>query len=1275
MDGFINTFPEDYDDDNNTDLTSYLTETIQKEGSGEQITSLTKYISEEEKSQHRSYPDEPVADLDPNLHIDDMPTLLYAEIRRKGIAGHHIKSMNTFYKQGIRQIITEIFKVDHPRLMNERNKTEEDKEIGYISFKVEFTNVNLKPPSTIKYKTRAPQMLTPNMARLKNLTYSAQLYVDAKISAQAFFKNGKIKVREESIKELRIASIPIMLRSDLCNLNNCSSDTLRELEEDPLNPGGYFIIKGGEWAVDSLENILINGFHVYKNMHLNEIARGDIISKPGDAYENSARMLLRYLNNGAITIELQTNKFEKLEIPFFLIFRAFGMTRDYDIINNIVYGVDNTDPITLHMLNILEKAFNTVDVKLWGPVKDSINSNEILLHIATKLNAYITGKTFEKDANAVKFQINDVLDKLDRFIFPHIGLDAQSRIRKLRFLGHLIHKLLRVEQEVLASSDRDNYKNKRIHTAGVSLAKTFKTQFNFSIIQEIRKHLVKDFKSTSFSQVPLADSVRLAINTQDLERALIQSITTGNKTITIKRNEISNRISSQQVYHKNDLNVKSILNNISTNNTSSSKQNERADEMRRVHPSMIGFVCISKSADTGEIVGMKKELACSASVCESFSSYAIKHILLHDIDILNLDDIEPDAVRSFTKVFVNNEWIGLCKNGFNIVHRYRMARRYDVINPFTTIIWEESINEIHFWTDVGRLLRPLVIVYNNLNDYIKAFRTSLDPNASDADKLEAKQVQFKQWIKLTKKHISGLRSGKLSIDDLRKDRIIEYISADEQLNTYLAYNLDILKEHVNDVLNQFTHCDIDQAVLGLVALGSPNANHTMPVRTTHFTNHKKGACGWFTLNWPYRIDKNMLLQYYCEYPIACTFSDSLTYPNGQNAIVAIQIYTGANQEDSSIINKASIDRGLFNGCRFYYEKTELEKGEVFGNIDFARTIDVKKDAVYEFIEDGFIKVGTVVKKGYVLISKYSKIPKPKDDGYLFVDKSVIYKSDEPSIVEEVIVPRNEEDIPVAKVKLRGIRTIQVGDKISSRSGNKNIVSVILPACDMPFSEDGLIPDIIINPDSVPTRMCIGQLMEVVMSEIALLKGSLINATVFKKTDIYSMISWLKTQGVLYAGHRRLYNGKYGNPIDTLIFIGNTYYQRQLKLVADESYAMNSGPTSALTRQPLEGKANSGGLRIGEMEKDVLSALGIARAMSGKLYRDSDYFKIAICRRCQERAIINENKAIYKCKKCRDLADICTVDSSWVANLLFSELQAMGLKLNFELEQFSYSKSE
>jgi len=1267
------------------DLSQYLIDELNKPidsyndisgGIDKKIAQHRRYVPIEEKEHHKEYPEELIGSIDSNLTVDDMPAILYAEIRKKGIAGHHIKSMNTFYRHGIRQIITELFKVEVGRLWNERNKTEEDKEVEYISFTVEFMKVNLKSPSTMKYKSKIPQMLTPNMSRLKNLTYSAQLYIDAKITANAYLKNGKIKTRESMVKDLRIASVPVMLRSELCNLTNCSVDTLKEMQEDPLNPGGYFIIKGGEWAVDNLENILINGFHVYKNMHQNEIARGDIISKPGDAYENSFRILLRYLNNGAITLELQTNKFEKLEIPFFLIFRVFGITRDKDIINNIVYGVDNIDPITLHMLDILEKAFNTVDEKIWGSIKNSTDSNEIVEFIARKLNTNIYGTGYKKDENAEKYLITSTLGILDKFIFPHIGLDEGSRIRKLRFLGHLIHKLLRVEQEVLDSSDRDNYKNKRIHAAGVSIAKTFKTQFNFSIVQEIKKHLTKDFKSTSFSQVSLSDSVIASINPQDLERVLIQSITTGNKTLTIKRNEISNRVSSQQVYHKNDLNVKSTLNNISTSNTSSSKQNERADEMRRVHPSMIGYVCLSKSTDTGEMVGMRKELACSASICEATSSYVIKHILLHDSDIMDLDDVDPEDISklNLTKIFVNHDWIGLCKKGYEIVHRYRMARRYGDLHPYTTIIWEESVNEILFWTDVGRLLRPLVIVYNNIEKYVSAFKKGMDSSISEKEKKDAKKVEFKQWIKLTKKHILDLRSGKITMDDLRKDRIIEYISAGEQLNTYIAPNIDILRKYANNVLYQFTHCDIDQAVLGITALSAPNANHTAPVRTTMFTNHKKQTCGWFALNWPYRIDKNTFLQYYCEKPVTPAFTDALTYPNGQNTIVAVQIYTGANQEDSAILNKAAIDRGLFNGSHFHYEKTELEKNELFGNIDFTKTMDTKKDAVYEFVEDGFVRIGTIVKKGYVLISKYAKIPKPKDE-YLYIDKSIIYKFDEPSIVEDVIIPRNDEDTLIAKVKLRSLRNIQVGDKLSSRSGNKNIVSLILPACDMPYSEDGLIPDIIVNPHSVPTRMCIGQLMEVVMSEFAIRKGGLVNSTIFKKNDIKGMIEWLKTQGIEYGCHKRLYDGKHGGAIDTLIFIGNNYYQRLMKFVADESYSMITGPTSALTRQPLDGKINNGGLRLGEMELWVLLAHGSSRALGGKIYRDSDGIKIPICRICGEVAVVNQRKGLFKCKICRDNADIVMVDSSWVHNLFRNEIQSMGVKFNYELEPYAYSRHE
>src|SRR5581483_5007802 len=212
--------------------------------------------------------------------------------------------------------------------------------------------------------------------------------------------------------------------------------------------------------------------------------------------------------------------------------------------------------------------------------------------------------------------------------------------------------------EVLESTDRDSYKNKRVHTAGVSLAKMFKTHFNFIVVQEIKKHLVKDFKSTPFSQVQLAESVKAAVNPLDLERVLVQSITSGNKTITVKRNETMNRVSSQSLYHKNDLNVMSTLNTINTTNSSSAKQNERADEMRRVHPTYLGFIGITQSADTGEKVGMSKQMCVSTSVSEASSSYILKDVLLNDASITPLDDVvRPEDITrdKLAKVFVNGD--------------------------------------------------------------------------------------------------------------------------------------------------------------------------------------------------------------------------------------------------------------------------------------------------------------------------------------------------------------------------------------------------------------------------------------------------------------------------------------------------------------------------------------------------------------------------------------------------------------------------------------------
>jgi len=1194
--------------------------------------------------------------IDPELTTGHMLSLIYSEVNKNKFAGHHIQSMNAFNRIGIKQIVTKLYTVEG-RQKNLRDKTDEDREITDISYIVRFTDANLSPPTIIKPRTGNVQPLTPSMARIANLNYSATIRISATIEATAVYKNGTTKTRTAEIKDHRIASIPCAVGTELCNTYKCTKKALALLEEDPLDIGGYFILKGNEWVVHNLENITNNTFHVYKNMYQNEIVRGTFLSKPGDAFENSYQIILRYLNNGNITVEIQTvTKFNKFEIPFYILFRLMGMTRDYDIVDNIVYGVDNKDTTTVAMLEVLEKAFE-VDDGEYASIKKSTDPVEIAQYLSHKIFEPVNPAGVRRDENATKYLNNAVLSTIDRFVFPHIGSTPEFRIKKMRFLGHLINRLLGVYMGILDPTDRDSYKNKRIHSAGTSIAKTFKTQFNVAIVQTMRKQLAKDFKSTQFSQVQLAESVKASINSDDLEKTLSKVISSGAKTVTLKRNEMAKRMSTQTLYHKNDMEVKSTLSTVNTPNSSASKQNERADEMRRVHPSYVGYIDISQSADSGEKVGMTKQMACTASVCGASSSYVLKKFLLADPAILHLDTITPSEIKNLTKVFVNGDWIGCNAQSHELVRRYRMLRRYDHVHATTTIVWELHAHEVYFWTDVGRMMRPLVIVYNNIDEY----RTD-------------RKVEFKQWIKLTHEHIRGLRTGKLTMDALREMRVIEYISPEEQENAFIAPNINELRAARNNIQRAYTHMDIDQAIFGIVTLAGPLANHSNAVRNTMYTNHRKQSVGWFALNYPFRIDKSAaIFQHYCERNLVSTFSNAFTYPNGYNAIVALALYGGSNQEDSIIVNSSSVDCGAYNASYYSYEKAEIEKDEQFGNPDPVHTMDIKRDAVYEYTQNGFIAEGTVAKRGYVLIVKTVKIPKPTDQ-FLYMDRSIVYKRDEPVFIERVVRGHNEDDsAQFAKVKTRANRPLMVGDKLSSLSGNKGIVALKVPRCDMPYCEDGLVPDLIVNSHSIPTRMAVNQIIECVLGQLAAIRGASIDATAFRNIDIDGAIAELETHGVKYGGHRRMYNGKTGDYIDTLIFVGPTTYQRLSKFVVDEQYATRTGPTSALTRQPLDGKSSDGGLRLGEMETWCLVAEGSLRALFEKYYTDSDGFNLPICRLCGNRAIVNERLGLYKCKHCGDNADIVNVASSWVANVFFQEASAMNVKMKFELNPFMFPK--
>jgi DNA-directed RNA polymerase beta subunit len=1448
----------------------------------------------------------------------------------------------------------------------------------------------------INYYSGKEEVLYPNVALLKDRTYSANLRINATITATAYLKDKTTRVRTDEIKNFKLCKVPVMVRSILCNTHNSSKEALVRMNEDPSDPGGYFIIKGVEWVIDCIENILFNQIRVFKNEgYSKEIMRVEFVSKPGDTYQNSDYFLVRLLNDNQLTCEIVRNQFKKLQIPFYLLFRILGWSDDKIMFDNIIYGQDSD--ISKNMINYIIDSINVKYASLSNG-RRVYNQVEAMKIIVDELK-YTDFKYLELDEHPENYQTayNSLNNILDVSFLPHVGQTPADRPNKLRFLALIIRKLLLVRMGNMEPTDRDSYKSKRIHAAGTSYAKSFKTYFNASIIQQIKRRLIKDFRSMSFSQVDLAASVKSSVYGADFERSIMQTITSGNKSqITVHKKSRPNRLTSQLLDRKNQIAVYSTLRQVTATSSESSKQSERANEMRRVHMSFLGYICIIHSPD-GEKVGINKQLTLFASILGATSSEVIKDTLLSDKLVIPLNKATSNVIyeENLSNVYVNGSWIGCVKNSLQLVNKYRQMRRDFEINPLTTIHWDNTQDEVYFWVDVGRVVRPLMIVYNNKRDPEK-FNTKYNGK------------NFIQGIAMTQNIIDNLKSKKSGIEYLLRNNIIEYITPEEQENCYLAPFFDQLKDDRNNELHEYTHCDIPQAILGLTAITSPYASHNQSPRITFQTSQCKQTCGVFALNWPYRTDKDAFLQYICETPLVKTVASKYIFPNGCNSIVAIACYSGFNQEDSLVISQGAIDRGLFNGCKFTYVKDELEQREEFGNPDATTTTDIKSGS-YAKLTKGIIKIGTKVNKGDAIIGKYTRSSKNNNQDMTMSDRSIIYKDKEEAIIHNVIVDRNEEDERFCKVAMRKIRPVVIGDKFSvkptsqvltdkgwkeiqdldikedkvatmkeggfleyvypsglstyeykgdmyhletqqlnmcvtknhklyvkkhdssqyellrtpevfgkrvrfkkntinntpyqefftaraddettqqypmdawlkllgmfiadgynkqpatgggrreaciglaatklrkknfhreflselnvnytmskevtyisghqypalwyelkqlslgapnkhlpdyvwnlsqeqsqillnsliegdgsynnngsagyytssiklandisrlalhagwsgiitsnydslyirivksknepqinhghvheqsaqteewepydgtvycleipdthlhvyysrentlspacwtgnsSRAGQKGVCGILLRDSDMPFTKEGIRPSIIVNPHAIPSRMTIGQLYESLNGNWCAATGTHTDATIFKKVDVESMADELEKIGMNRYGYHRLYSGITGEFIDCLIFMGPTYYQRLQKFVVDAVYSISQGPSDVLTRQPLDGKALGGGIRIGEMERDVLCSHGCSKFLQEKFFNHSDGFTEHICR-CGKAAVVNTKRNIYKCKYCKDNADISAVNTSWSSKLFIQEMETMNIGIRRHLTPYIY----
>lgn len=968
---------------------------------------------------------------------EELISIIESALTKESVISATLGSFDHFVEHGIAQIAQTVFELKFE--LDSKDTVERDPTIEKYTLDVTIDAVRVSNPSQYDPVTQQHSPMFPNTALLRDLTYCSGVYVDATLTAKAFHKNGTESTDRITVENAMICKLPTMVKSKLCNTFNRSNEALIKLEEDPSDLGGYFVIKGNQYIIINMESMKYNQCHEFANEgHKNELCRSDIISKPGDAFENSYYCVIKLLNNQSLVVNMSMAGLKEIEVPFFVFFRALGIYSAKEIISYITYSFDDSDPITKQMMNILERSLSNTYTEMNSVLKNefprrngapvgSVNvivNQDDALHLLTRCLKYFDSykskirSANEDDAlNVERFVLSRLEQTIDQKFLPHVGLTSADRKKKAMYLGHMINRMLLTHLGVIPSTDRDSYKNKRINDAGMSYSRVFKTQFNFMVVQKLKRQFMKDFKNNSFVDVNLHALFKNAIRAEDFEKALMNAIVSGDKTLTVNKITFKNRLSSQQLHHKNKLNVLTTLRSIDTpNKGNSAKSSERAIKLRQVHPTGTGFICGITSADTGVKVGMSKQLSVSADITPAGSSEVLKHVVLEDPQLVSMDTILKDPTlimkHNLHKVMVNGDWIGCVENFAEFLTRYREMRRRSEIHMLTTVAHNIAVNEIQLWIDSGRMIRPLLIVRNNMNE---------PGYAHD---------KFRQWIDLTPDHVTKLRSGEIDVDDLARAGVLEYISIEEHENLYLAFELDRFNKHLTDPLHRFTHVDIPQGNMGLVALTSVFANHNQAARIVFQTNQVKQTNSWALKNWAFTAHKDLYHQIYNEDPLVSTFAYKHIPPMGTNAIVAISIYGGYNQEDSLIVNRSSVDRGMFDAAHMSYEKLEIEQNEIVCKPDQTMTSDIKSYCNYEKLVQGVIPEGTFVYEGDCLVGRVAKLQKGelKDPNIVYTDRSMVYRKKEPAYVWKVIDTTNHDDRHIIKIVFKTFRSTEIGCK-------------------------------------------------------------------------------------------------------------------------------------------------------------------------------------------------------------------------------------------------------
>ena len=1087
-------------------------------------------------------------------------------------------------------------------------------------FRLSFEKVTYMKPRIQEATGRVKPML-PMEARVRNFTYAAQMYADVRFTARTYKGPNLDTYDEESrvFEGISLGKLPVMLGSSLCLLKDYPL-SLKEYGECAHDPMGYFIIHGSERTILCQEKVADNRIMVFQSKktsskHTYSVEMKSLHESFTMPPKKLEIRLSSKFNGFGYPLLACVPRFRE-DIPAMVFFKALGVTADKDIAQLVWGGLD--DP----HVELLGASFR--DCAELGV----FTQDEAVAYLSNHLQ-YGTNQE-DKCAYVRQLLGSEYLPHV-RFAGEVVGINVHNA-RKCILTASMIRRLLLTDQGQIPLDDRDAYPNKRVVTTGALLTHLFRQLFQ-KVCNDTRNEFVQEVNNDSWKkgetprpmEILNINNLYKILKLSTIEGKLKQALATGNFTVqglgTSNSTSLSNatKVGVSQVLAR--MSYTSTLSHLRRIQTPVEKSGKLLAP-RKLHGTSWGFVCPVETPE-GHSVGIVKNMSLMTCVSQHVPTNTVLHFLQ---DCKNITWLDTPRVYQGTAITLNGVIVGYTQNPKELTDKLRNAKHTFRLHPHISIAWYTLLNTIIIETDAGRLVRPV-------------FRVGASFPEKGAD--------WTTWLKAC----------------------IEYIDASETETLRVAFR----KEDVNP---DHTHYEIHPSlIVGHMASSIPLSDHNQSPRNTYQSAMGKQAMCIYADNYAKRLDKNGYILCSLNRPIVETRPMNILkqheMPYGMNAIVAIACYGGYNQEDSIIMNKSAVNRGFMRGLYYTMYKDEEHRNvtsgreEKFMKPSKHNTRKYKNTSYAAVGENGIPILNTTLQENDVVIGKCVNL-RNDQGGYAYRDASTTHKNSEPCRIDGVWTDKNSDGYPFVKVRVVSERTPQIGDKFSSRHGQKGTVGMLLNEEDMPFTAAGLRPDLIMNPHAVPSRMTIAQLMENIFGKVGVRRGTLGDGTPYSHLKVEDLKKHMLELGLHSYGNEILYNGQTGEMMEAEIFMGPTFYQRLKHMVIDKKHSRARGPIVSLTRQPCEGRARDGGLRVGEMERDCMLCHGAAAFTKERLMDVSDPFQTGVCKTCGTLAIVNEDEGIYSCGTCGNKTEFIQKTLPYAMKLWMQELEAMHIVPRMEI---------